>query len=162
MTYKNAPSTPPIRSHETVSEKENTLTKDPSTSLSAAAVPTATAVATASASASGDVDTTLSSKRPSRVAQHSSQPGYWRIVKTCREVLDLCGGSCTAKDPLNTSIRRVGWRPSAGGCNRDCSTSVHPLLSPCPSLSDILAEYLDVKYSKKSKKLTQERVSHFH
>jgi hypothetical protein len=76
-------------------------------------------------------------------------------------VLDLCGESCTAKDPLNTSIRRVGWRPSAGGCNRDCSTSVHLLLSPCPCLSDILVECLDVKYGKKSKKLSQERVSHF-
>jgi hypothetical protein len=160
MKCKNAPSTPPIRLHETLSEKEITFTNDPSTSLSATASATATAVPTASA----DVDTTLFSKRYSRVAQHSSQPGYWRIVMTCREVLDLCGVLCTAKDPLNTSIRMVGWRPSAGGCNSapvDCSNSVHSLLPPCPSISDILAEYLDVKYGIKSEMLSRERVSHF-
>ena len=182
---KNAPSTPPIQllaskaNHETAFEKENTLTNDHASSLSASATATATATATAvptasaatasaTATASADVDDTLSSKRPSRVAQHSSQPGYWRIVKTCREVFDLCGGLCSAEigclDPLSTSICAVGWRASAGGWNSapvNCSNSVHPPLSPCPSVSDILVKYLDIKYGKRSKKLSQVRVSHF-
>jgi hypothetical protein len=71
MKCKNTPSTPPVRLHETVTEKENTLTNDPSTILSANASATASAVSSAVATASA------TARRPSRVAQHSSQPGYW-------------------------------------------------------------------------------------
>ena len=78
----------------------------------------------------------------------------------CRAVLDMCGER-THLDLLNTDIQMARGHNSPGisDSNLVNSSRVHSLLTPC--ISNILIEYLNLQYGKKSKTYSRVRLSHF-
>ena len=78
----------------------------------------------------------------------------------CRAVLDMCGER-TNLDLLNTNIQMARGHRSSGTSESDLvdSRRVHSILTPC--ISNILIEYLNLQYGKKSKIYSRVRLSHF-